>query len=264
MTMNIAIRVLVGLAAGTIIFGQSGCKTEFGGSDVAAHSTGQRTAGTNQVSSANSDSAGEVSVEKLAEIPSAPLPGTGWKPLFDGKSMTGWETTLFGGHGAVEMKAGVVEIGMGDQLSGVNWTNEFPKVNYEVALDAMRVDGSDFFCGLTFPVKDSYCSLILGGWGGAVVGLSSINGEDASENETTQYHKFEQGKWYRVRVRVTEDKIQAWLDEKNIVDLLTEGKQISLRYGDIERSKPLGIATWQTTGAIREMKFRQVYSPSTP
>jgi 3-keto-disaccharide hydrolase len=262
--MKIAIRVLVGVVAGTIIFGQSGCKTESGESNVTAPSKGQSSPGTNQVSSSSSDPTGDVRVEKLAEIPSIPLPGTGWKPLFDGKSMTGWQTTLFGGHGEVEMKAGLIEIGMGDQLSGVNWTNDFPDVNYEIALDAMRVEGSDFFCGLTFPVKDSSCSLILGGWGGAVVGLSSINGEDASENETTQYQKFEKGKWYRVRVRVTEDNIQAWLDEKNIIDVSTEGKKISLRYGDIERSKPLGIATWQTTGAVREIKFRRIYSPTTP
>ena len=51
-------------------------------------------------------------------------------------------------------------------------TNEIPKINYEVALDAMRVSGSDFFCGLTVPVNDSFCSLIVGGWGGGLGGVS--------------------------------------------------------------------------------------------
>jgi hypothetical protein len=158
----------------------------------------------------------------------------------------------------VSCESGLVNVNMGAGLSGLNWTNDAPKVNYEVALDAMRLQGSDFFCGLTFPVKDSYCSLILGGWGGAVTGLSSVDGQDASENETTQFMRFESGRWYRVRVRVTEKKIEAWLDEKKIVDLATAGRQISLRFGDIEQSKPLGIATYQTTAALREIKMRQL------
>ena len=29
--------------------------------------------------------------------------------------------------------------------------------------------------------------LIVGGWGGGVVGMSSLNGKDAARNETTQY-----------------------------------------------------------------------------
>lgn len=60
-----------------------------------------------------------------------------------------------------------------------------PVMNYELSLEAMRVDGSDFFCGLTFPVGSNFCSFIVGGWGGGVVGLSSLNSEDASQNETT-------------------------------------------------------------------------------
>ena len=82
---------------------------------------------------------------------------------------------------------------MGDPFTGINWTNDFPKMNYEVALDAMRVMGSDFFCGLTVPVGDTFCSLIVGGWGGSLVGISSLDGMDASENETTKFISFEIG-----------------------------------------------------------------------
>ncbi len=200
----------------------------------------------------------EEILKVAAAKPPVAFEGEGWKSLFDGKSLAGWQITEFAARGMVSCESGLVNVNMGDGLSGINWTNDTPKVNYEVALDAMRVDGSDFFCGLTFPVKDSYCSLILGGWGGAVTGLSSIDGEDASENQTTQFMKFESGRWYRVRVRVTDKKIEAWLDQKKIVDLATAGRQISLRFGDIEQSKPLGIATYQTTAALREIKMRRL------
>ena len=153
-------------------------------------------------------------------------------------------------------------LGMGDPFTGLNWTNDFPKMNYEVALDAMRVMGSDFFCGLTVPVGDTFCSLIVGGWGGSLLGISSIEGMDASENETTKFTSFQTGRWYRIRLRVTEKRIEGWIDKEKLVDVVTTGKRISVRPGDIEHSKPFGLAAWQTTAALREVKFRPVSGPA--
>jgi hypothetical protein len=162
----------------------------------------------------------------------------------------------------VHCQAGVIVLSMGDPFTGLNWTNDFPRMNYEVALDAMRVMRSDFFCGLTVPVGDSFCSLIVGGWGGSLVGISSLDGMDASENETTKFEDFESGRWYRIRLRATEKKLQAWIDEEKLVDVDTTGKKISLRPGDIEMSKPFGIAAWQTSSALREIKYRRVTGPA--
>src|ERR1700722_6912535 len=97
-------------------------------------------------------------LRKPGATPSAPLEGQGWKPLFDGKSLTGWYVTRFGVHGAVQCENGLLVVNMGDALSGITWTNPIPKSNYEIALDAMRLEGSDFYCGLTFPVGASHCS----------------------------------------------------------------------------------------------------------
>jgi hypothetical protein len=203
-------------------------------------------------------SAPQITPEEAAAKPSAPLAGEGWKNLFNGHDLTGWQITDFAGHGPVQVQSGLVVTQIGDEMGGINWTNDVPKKNYEIALDAMKLEGSDFFCGLTFPVGDSFCSLILGGWGGTVMGISSIDGQDASENETTGFKRFDAGKWYRVRVRVTDTKIEAWLDAKKIVDLITTGKKIGLRFGEIEDSKPLGLAAYQTRAAFREIKLRRL------
>jgi hypothetical protein len=200
----------------------------------------------------------EAVLSAAAAKPSVSFEGTGWQSLFDGRSLAGWQVTDFSGHGAVACEAGLVVIEAGAALSGVNWTNEVPKMNYEVALDAMKLDGSDFFCGLTFPVGEEHCSLILGGWGGTLTGLSSIDDHDASENETTDFVKFDTNQWYRVRVRVTETKIEAWLDAKKLVDFTTTEHRIGLRFGEIELSKPLGIATYQTRAAVRDVKVRKL------
>jgi hypothetical protein len=203
-------------------------------------------------------------LRQAAAKPSAPLEGEDWQSLFDGKTLTGWRLTEFAGRGEVQTESGLLVLNMGDPFTGINWTNEVPKINYEVALDAMRVSGSDFFCGLTAPVRDSFCSLIVGGWGGSLVGISSLDRMDASENETTKFMNFEQGRWYRIRLRVTDKRIEAWIDQDKLINVDISDKQISLRPGDIELSKPFGIASWQTTSALREVRLRTVIGPAGP
>lgn len=179
-----------------------------------------------------------------------------WKPLFDGNSLAGWKITDFAGHGEVKVKDGriVLETGV---MTGITWTNDLPRTNYEISLEAMRVSGSDFFCGLTFPVGTDPCSLIVGGWGGGVVGLSSLDGEDAAHNETTKYMNFANGRWFNIRLRVAAGRIQAWIDEEKVVDASTAGRKLSIRV-EVEDSKPLGIATWSTTAALRNLKLRRL------
>ncbi len=188
----------------------------------------------------------------------APFEGQGWESMFDGATLSGWRETPFAGHGEVQCEAGLLVLNMGDPFTGVNYTNPFPKMNYEVALDAMRVSGSDFFCGLTVPVGESFCSLIVGGWGGSLVGISSLDGMDASENETTKFLNFEQDRWYRIRLRVTAHKLEAWIDQEKLINVDTTDRKISLRPGEIELSRPVGLASWQTTGAYREIKVRRL------
>ena len=188
----------------------------------------------------------------------APIAEAGWESLFNGRTLTGWKVTDFPGHGAVYCESGTVVLDKGTRLTGITWTNEPPKQNYEIELEAMRVAGSDFFCGLTFPVGDAHCSLILGGWGGEIVGISSINSDDASDNQTTSLIQFDSGRWYHIRLWVTDEKIEVRLDDKKIVDLETTGLKITMRYGEIELSQPLGIATWKTTGALRNINYRRL------
>jgi hypothetical protein len=182
--------------------------------------------------------------------------GPGWQPLFDG-TLTNWQSTKFTGEAAVTIEDGQLILAAGRPLTGITWAGPaLPTTNYELALQAKRVEGRDFFAGITFPVGDSFCSLILGGWGGTVVGLSSINGVDASENETSQSREFELGRWYNVRIRVTTARIEAWLDDARIIDQDITGKKISTRV-EVDPSKPLGIASYRTTAALRDIRLRR-------
>lgn len=197
-------------------------------------------------------------LRQAAAKPAAPFEGAGWRAMFDGESLAGWKDIAYSGRGEVQCQNGLIVLNMGDPFTGITWTNDFPRINYEVALDGMRVMGSDFFCGLTVPVRDTFCSLIVGGWGGSLLGISSLDGMDASENETTKFFNFETGRWYRIRLRVTERRIEAWIDQEKLVDVITTDRKISLRPGEIELSKPFGLSAWQTSAALRQIKWRPV------
>lgn len=180
-----------------------------------------------------------------------------WVPLFDGKTLDGWESANFGGEGLVSVRDGQILMEPGIMLTGVTWQRDFPRTDYEIRLEAVRLEGRDFFCGLTFPVAESHCTLIVAGWAGAVVGLSCVDGRDASENQTTRYLRFENDRWYAIRLRVTADRITAWIDGQQVVDLETTDRHLEPR-PEVELSKPLGIAAWQSRVAYRKVFYRRL------
>jgi len=176
--------------------------------------------------------------------------------LFNGKTLNGWEITNFGPQGPVYVSGGSIILGMGDGCTGITWKGAFPESDYRVILEAKRVSGNDFFCGMTFPVGKEPCTLIVGGWGGTVVGLSSIDTYDASENETTQFMNFTTDRWYKITLEVKGPNIKAWIDSELVVDINSEGKSLSIR-PEVELSRPFGIASWRTTAALRNIKLEE-------
>lgn len=175
--------------------------------------------------------------------------------LFDGETLDGWNITEYGTEGHVTVSDGKIILNYGDGITGINWLGDFPKVNYEITLEARKTVGNDFFCGITFPVNDQFCSLIVGGWGGPVVGLSCIDGDDAAHNETQVLKKFDKEVWYNVRLKVDSERITAWIDDEKLIDFAYAGYKLSLR-AEVGLSKPFGLFTWETTGEIRNLRMK--------
>lgn len=186
-----------------------------------------------------------------------------WVALFDGKSLGDWVKTDFSAGAAPKVEDGNLIVPAGEVMSGITWKGKLPAtVDYEIELETMRVDGNDFFCALTFPVGDDPCTLVMGGWGGGITGLSSIDGYDASENATSAWITYKSDRWYKVRLRVTEDNISAWIDGARHVDIDIADHELSIRI-EVEASKPLGIATYQTSGAYRNLRMKRI-DPKAP
>lgn len=213
----------------------------------------------------------------MASTPSAPTQAEkkpddpyAWRQLFDGKTLAGWSTPKSGGDGEVSVKDGAIVIGMGAMATGIKYEKVFPKFDYEIRFEAQRTQGHDFFAALTFPYGDSFCTFINGGWGGGTVGLSSVDGYDASENETGDFYSFKDHVWYTFRVQVTQKNISVWISdrapeadkdgkvtEKRVVDLDTKDRKISLR-DETSLFKPLGFCTWVSEGMLRNVEYRKL------
>lgn len=180
-----------------------------------------------------------------------------WRSLLAKDGLEGWKSSDFGGDGEIQVTNGELHLGMGQPLTGITYAKEFPKTGFEIKVEAQRVEGSDFFCGLTFPVGDGHASLIAGGWGGGVVGLSSIDGYDASENPTSTYENFTNGKWYSFRVKVDDKNVTAWINDKEVFSQEREGHKFSLR-GEVLASRPLGYCVFQSKVAVRNFQWREL------
>lgn len=180
----------------------------------------------------------------------------GWIRLMPSKGMGKWKVTDFGGQGEVKWDGKKLLLETGNLMTGVHLSEKtLPTENYEISLKAQRVKGNDFFCCLTFPVGKECCSFVAGGWGGTVTGISSVNGSDASENETSSYTDFENGKWYTIRIVVTNEHVKVWIDDEECVDLSREYAEFSTRL-EVYIQEPLGICTFMTEAAIEDFKWR--------
>ena len=83
---------------------------------------------------------------KTAEKGTAPKDQK-WKSLFDGKSLGKWKVLDefdYSRRGKVYVRDGRIVLEAGNPATGIRWTGPFPKIDYEVTLEAMRVEAKTF------------------------------------------------------------------------------------------------------------------------
>lgn len=183
-----------------------------------------------------------------------------WQPLPLQVGPGAWTSVSFGGEGEVEPGAAQsVRMGFGSPLTAIAWQGPlaFPAA-YEIEVSAARLDGSDFFCALNLPIGEQQASVVLGGWGGALCGLSCVDGADASMNATRSFHGFERGRSYRLRVRVDPQQVQAWLDDVLLFSQARAGVEFSLRT-EVSPAGRLALSCFQTSARIDWVRWRPVF-----
>ena len=193
----------------------------------------------------------EVDEQGLATVADAE-----WRVLFDGADLGEWRTGVYGDPPDYEVTDDGVVLPQTAWLSGMTYDGDVPRTPYRLEVEATRRYGSDFFLGVTFPVRDSHLTLVLGGWGGAVSGLSCIDGKDASDNDTRTSRYFPNGKRQTVVIDVADDRIVATVNGEGVVDrALAAAEELSLRTEVIE-SRPLGLAAFATSTTVHSVRVR--------
>lgn len=196
-------------------------------------------------------------LQGFAEMPAADQEG--WIQLFNGKDLAGWKVPVYGGDGEITVEDGILTMGMGAMVTGITLDGDFPwKSNYEIEVTAERTMGFDFYAAITFPVgDDGYVTFINGGWGGGVFGFSSINGYDASENETMTLLQTKNNVWNTFRVRVYDDHIEGWCDEKKVVECPRGDNKFTTRF-EVEYSQPMGVTNYCSETKIKSIRCREM------
>jgi hypothetical protein len=187
--------------------------------------------------------------------------------LFDGETLDGWEAADFYKPGEVSVRDGSIILAasaVSGGMTGITTTRrDLPKTDYELTYRAKRISGRDFFAAATFPVGETFLTLVNGGWGGTVTGLSSIDGADASENLTGTHQKYDDDTWYSFRIRVTDASIRCWIDDEELITFDPRGHHLGTRL-ETRVNHPLGFATWQTGGALRDIAVRPLAPDEIP
>lgn len=178
--------------------------------------------------------------------------------LLEGEAVKLWQPAGIPDESHMSVQAGVLTLPAGQPMTGAKWTGwneQLPGTNYAIEYEAMRAEGEDIFGMVTFPVgsHQSHATFVLGGWGGTVTGISSIDFKDANENQTRAEQRFENGRWYKVRIEVRPDDLRAWVEGRLVVNATIKGKKVRLRPGFIDHCLPFGFASYGTTGKIRRV-----------
>jgi len=177
--------------------------------------------------------------------------------LLDDKHSAHWQPSGIPDEGMVSVTKGEITLSTGLPMTGCKFAQwsalGLPGTNYAISYEAMRVEGDDIFGMCTFPVAshEAHATFVIGGWGGTLTGISSIDFKDASENSTRAEQRFANGVWHRVRIEVRPEEMRAWVNDRLVVNVSIKGRRVTLRPGFIDHCLPFGFATWNTVGKVR-------------
>ncbi len=179
---------------------------------------------------------------------------TDWEDLFDGKTLGRW-SQQFAGGGRVHVEDGEIRIEAGRPFAGIVLREALPGSGWEIAFEAKRTVGTKDISSVNFSVGPSTCSLVVGGFDGSLVGLQEVDGQSLDRSPMCKRLSFETNRWYRVRLRVTRAKIQAWIEEEQVADLPVAGHT----FKSYEIFRPLlSVYTYETSSALRSIRLRRL------
>ena len=159
----------------------------------------------------------------------------------------------------MKVENGQIILEAGKDLTGITWTGEKPPDrNYELDAAGQARRGRGLFCRGHLPCRRLVLladSRWVGRHGRRAVEhqrYGRVGERDVAVNRVRR-----RAAGTTIRLRVTAEKIEAWLDERRIVDVALKGNQIDTRI-EMILSQPIGMASWRTKAALRDIRLRRL------
>jgi hypothetical protein len=144
-------------------------------------------------------------------------------------------------RGQVQVERRQIVLGPGGPYTGIAWKEEFPKTNYEVAIEATPIAGRAM-CGIAFPAGDSLCTIRPDDW----------------------RVPFIKGRPYALRLRVTDARVQASVDQEEVLNVPRAAAATSLP-ARFEALKPFALyAPRYAQIAVSRIDLRPLEAPPAP
>lgn len=175
------------------------------------------------------------------------LPSGEQLELFDGQTFDFWDSGSFPSSGKVEIKDGAIILQRGAPLTVLSWRGIYRSVDYELQFEVKRFEGDSVRFGMVLPIQQSFVALMLG----ETAELCCLDGASQKIAEKTKLI-FDTERWHPVRLRVTAEHIQAWVDDQEVVDQSAAGRQFSLPR-ELVPAAPIAVMTQNATAAVRNI-----------
>ena len=163
------------------------------------------------------------------------------------------------GHGKVRVENGMLVVDGGQPVAGLACSREVPKTDYELAFETKYDGATAVFCQLVFPIGEASCMLDVGGYTAMRIGLEYFDGmpPDGRGSPADKVMKFDPGRWYSVRLRVTKTDLAYWIDDEKLFETPLAGHNFGIapRWNVL---KPLGLLTGNSKLSIRSFRVRTI------
>ena len=178
-----------------------------------------------------------------------------WVSLFDGKTLAGWKTVQSaeedGPPGEVRASNGQITLDQAPKTwTSLVWQGEFPTTDYELLYEFQHLGGGATVTD--FPVGQSQ---FRADCQSEAFGVERRKDGVSSELYSALFSYTDQ--WQRVQTRVSEGRIQAWLNGRKVADLPAVAALLSAGAINL-KGWPLHFGTCTAAGAVRNVYIRRI------
>lgn len=197
-----------------------------------------------------------------------PLTPGQWRSIFDGEQLGRWipitriDATDLADPvpGEVEIDGRQIVLNTGDPLTGVSWFGPMPTKDFEITVEA-KIDDAELI-SVAFPVGTERAAIQLDA-DNRKAGLYHIDGTGLHDDPMAAIFDGSVAGWHQLRIRVTEQRVQTWLNGQSIADQERTGSSFGAPEG-FSPMHPLSMVASNGSASLRNIRIRTLEPEDEP